>query len=57
MRALFFIAILFPLALKARDTGDKTAQGWINQALNAAGGDWKRAEKEYNKLHMNQYFI
>ena len=26
-------------ALRARDMGDKTAQGWINQALNAAGGD------------------
>jgi len=37
-------------ALKARDTGDKMAQGWINQALNAAGGDWKKAEKEYQKL-------
>ncbi len=37
-------------ALRARDTGDKTAQGWINQALNAADGDWKRAEKEYQKL-------
>lgn len=37
-------------ALKARDTGDRSAQGWINQALNAAGGDWKRAEKEYQKL-------
>ena len=37
-------------ALKARDTGDKSAQGWINQALNAAGGDWKRADKEYSKL-------
>ena len=37
-------------ALRARDTGDNTAQGWINQALNAAGGDWKRAEKEYQKL-------
>ena len=24
-------------ALRARDSGDKTAQGWINQALNAAG--------------------
>ena len=37
-------------ALRARDTGDNSAQGWINQALNAAGGDWKRAEKEYLKL-------
>ena len=37
-------------ALRARDMGDKTAQGWINQALNAAGGDWTRAEREYQKL-------
>ena len=37
-------------ALRARDTGDKSAQGWINQALNAAGGDWTRAEREYKKL-------
>ncbi len=37
-------------AIRARDTGDKTAQGWINQALNAAGGDWSQAEKEYAKL-------
>jgi DNA-binding MarR family transcriptional regulator len=37
-------------ALKARDTGDKSAQGWINQALNAAGGDWNKAEGEYKKL-------
>ena len=37
-------------ALRARDSGDNSAQGWINQALNAAGGDWKRAEKEYLKL-------
>ena len=37
-------------ALRARDTGDNSAQGWINQALNAAGGDWKRADKEYQKL-------
>ena len=37
-------------ALRARDMGDKTAQGWINQALNAAGGDWTRAEREYKKL-------
>ncbi len=37
-------------ALRARDTGDNAAQGWINQALNAAGGDWKRAEREYQKL-------
>ena len=37
-------------ALRARDMGDNAAQGWINQALNAAGGDWKRAEKEYQKL-------
>ena len=37
-------------AIRARDTGDLTAQGWINQALNAAGGDWSRAEKEYTKL-------
>ena len=37
-------------ALKARDTGDKSAQGWINQALNAANGNWKQAEKEYLKL-------
>lgn len=37
-------------ALRARDTGDKSAQGWINQALNAAGGDWNKAEKEYKKL-------
>ena len=29
----------------ARDTGDNTAQGWINQALNAAGGDWKKLKK------------
>ncbi len=37
-------------ALRARDSGDKSAQGWINQALNAAGGDWTRAETEYIKL-------
>ncbi len=37
-------------ALRARDMGDKSAQGWINQALNAAGGDWSRAEREYKKL-------
>ena len=37
-------------ALKARDTGDASAQGWINQALNAANGNWKQAEKEYLKL-------
>ena len=37
-------------ALRARDMGDKSAQGWINQALNAAGGDWTRAEVEYKKL-------
>tara|TARA_Y100001970_G_scaffold197739_1_gene240536 strand:- start:468 stop:1916 length:1449 start_codon:yes stop_codon:yes gene_type:complete len=37
-------------ALRARDTGDRSAQGWINQALNAAGGDWTRAEEEYRKL-------
>ena len=37
-------------ALKARDTGDKSAQGWINQALNAASGDWSRAASEYRKL-------
>lgn len=37
-------------ALRARDTGDNSAQGWINQALNAAGGDWTRAETEYKKL-------
>ena len=37
-------------ALRARDMGDKSAQGWINQALNAAGGDWTRAEDEYKKL-------
>ena len=37
-------------ALKARDTGDKSAQGWINQALNAANGDWNRAASEYKKL-------
>ena len=37
-------------ALRARDTGDKSAQGWINQALNAANGDWTRAEREYKKL-------
>ena len=37
-------------ALRARDMGDKSAQGWINQALNAAGGDWTRAESEYKKL-------
>ena len=37
-------------ALKARDTGDKSAQGWINQALNAASGDWNRAASEYKKL-------
>ena len=38
-------------ALRARDMGDNAAQGWINQALNAASGDWKRAEKEYQKLY------
>ena len=37
-------------ALRARDTGDASAQGWINQALNAANGDWKKAETEYLKL-------
>ncbi len=37
-------------ALRARDTGDKSAQGWINQALNSAGGDWSKAENEYKKL-------
>jgi hypothetical protein len=37
-------------ALRARDTGDQTAQGWINQALNAADGDWTKAESEYKKL-------
>ena len=37
-------------ALRARDTGDKSAQGWINQALNAAGGNWNKAEDEYKKL-------
>ena len=37
-------------ALRARDTGDQSAQGWINQALNAAGGDWTKAEEEYQKL-------
>jgi len=37
-------------ALRARDTGDKSAQGWINQALNAAGGDWTKAEDEYKQL-------
>ena len=37
-------------ALRARGMGDKTAQGWINQALNAAEGDWTRAEREYQKL-------
>ena len=37
-------------ALRARDTGDSAAQGWINQALNAAGGDWVKAEREYRKL-------
>jgi DNA-binding MarR family transcriptional regulator len=37
-------------ALRARDTGDKSAQGWINQALNSAGGDWVKAETEYKKL-------
>ena len=37
-------------ALKARDNGDSSAQGWINQALNAAQGNWKQAEAEYLKL-------
>ena len=37
-------------ALKARDTGDTSVQGWINQALNAAQGNWKQAETEYLKL-------
>ena len=37
-------------ALRARDTGDLSAQGWINQALNSAGGDWAQAEEEYRKL-------
>ena len=44
-------------ALKARDTGDASAQGWINQALNAANGNWKQAEKEYLKITRNLFFI
>jgi len=37
-------------AIRARDTGDPTAQEWINQALYEAGGDWDKANDEYIKF-------
>jgi len=37
-------------AIHARDTGDPTAQEWINQALYEADGNWDLAGEEYLKF-------
>ena len=37
-------------AVRARDTGDRTAQEWINKAVYEANGDWSKASDEYKKL-------
>ena len=37
-------------AIRARNSGDARAQEWINEALNAANGDWIKAKSEYKKF-------
>jgi len=37
-------------AIRARNSGDDRAQEWINEALNAAKGDWIKAKGEYKKF-------